>query len=116
MSHSIAVRRECQGDSLDAGDTEDRGPLAPRAPGVVAREDLGLAIKDPGSIPFEEDHVVMIWTDLAEAVNPEVILFGDEHLVAVVARLDHGRSSRRRACKNGSGQPRVCSGTLEFLA
>lgn len=84
------IKGGCQVFLSDPGDAENRGPLTPGAPGMVAREDPGFAFQRFSPVPLEEHHVVVIRAELAEAVYPGFILLRDVHPVAVLSQSLHG--------------------------
>jgi len=78
-----------QGNWSHVNGAKDSFTPSPRVPGVTAWIDPGLRFKGTGPVQLREDHVVVIRTDLAEAVQSSVILLRDEHAMAVLLLMLH---------------------------
>lgn len=82
-----------QGIWLHVNGAKDSFAPSPRVPGVTAWIDLGLRFKGTRPVQLREDHVVVIRTDLAEAVQGGMILLRDEHAMAVLLLMLHNTLS-----------------------
>ena len=83
------IREGCQGIWSHVDGAEDSFAPSPCVPGVTARIDPGLGLKGTSPVQLREDHVVMVRTDLTEAVHGCVVLFRDKHAVAVLLLMLH---------------------------
>ena len=61
----------------------------PGVPGVTARIDPGLWFKGTGPVQLQKNHVMVIRTDLTEAVHSSVVLLRDKHAMDVLLPMLH---------------------------
>ena len=91
------IQEGCQGIWSHVNGAKDSFAPSPCVPGVPARIDPGLRFKGTGPVQLREDHVVVIRTDLTEAVHSSVVLLRDKHPVTVLAWFFHDVSSGKKA-------------------